>query len=193
MIGDGDCGGMKIGRGNPALVPLCPPQIPHDYSGFEPGPLRWEASDYLLELWRSLSVAIYYWQLNSLSSNLCDLWCPIYNWLIPINDSCYVDAACTMRKTQLPYCCVVWTTQKTLIWLHGTDHIENTHVAWRRTHKNSSTVALLATCVAGMFTKLLPSNVLSKSVNMCVHVHVGVRGYVHTYVPMGYWDRKSVV
>jgi hypothetical protein len=39
MIGDGDCGaigGMKTGRGNrstrrkPTLVPLCPPQIPHD-------------------------------------------------------------------------------------------------------------------------------------------------------------------
>jgi hypothetical protein len=41
MIGDGDCGeigGMKIGRGNwstrrkPAPAPLCPPQIPHDYT-----------------------------------------------------------------------------------------------------------------------------------------------------------------
>jgi hypothetical protein len=40
-IGDGDCGeigGMKIGRGNrstrrePAPAPLCPPQIPHDYT-----------------------------------------------------------------------------------------------------------------------------------------------------------------
>jgi hypothetical protein len=39
MIDDGDCGAigrMKIGRGNrstrgkPALMPLCPPQIPHD-------------------------------------------------------------------------------------------------------------------------------------------------------------------
>jgi hypothetical protein len=39
MIDDGDCGaigGMNIGRGNrstrrkPALVSLCPPQIPHD-------------------------------------------------------------------------------------------------------------------------------------------------------------------
>jgi hypothetical protein len=39
MIDDGDCGaigGMRIGRGNrrskgkPALVPLCPPQIPRD-------------------------------------------------------------------------------------------------------------------------------------------------------------------
>jgi hypothetical protein len=39
MIDDGDCGtvgGMKTGRGNrstrrkPALVPLCPPQIPYD-------------------------------------------------------------------------------------------------------------------------------------------------------------------
>jgi hypothetical protein len=38
MIDDGDCGitgGMKVGkgdrstRGKPALVPLCPPQIPH--------------------------------------------------------------------------------------------------------------------------------------------------------------------
>jgi hypothetical protein len=41
MIGEGDCeeiGGMKIGRGNrstwrkPAPAPLCPPQIPHDYT-----------------------------------------------------------------------------------------------------------------------------------------------------------------
>jgi hypothetical protein len=41
MIGDGDCGeigGMKIGSGNrstrrkPAPAPLCPPQIPHDYT-----------------------------------------------------------------------------------------------------------------------------------------------------------------
>jgi hypothetical protein len=41
MIGDGDCGeicGMKIGRGNqstrrkPAPAPLCPPQIPHDWT-----------------------------------------------------------------------------------------------------------------------------------------------------------------
>jgi hypothetical protein len=41
MIGDGNCGeidGMKIGRGNqstwrkPAPAPLCPPQIPHDYT-----------------------------------------------------------------------------------------------------------------------------------------------------------------
>jgi hypothetical protein len=41
MIGDGDCaetGGMKIGRGNrstqrkPAPEPLCPPEIPHDYT-----------------------------------------------------------------------------------------------------------------------------------------------------------------
>jgi hypothetical protein len=46
MICDSDCGeigGMKIGRGNrstrrkPAPAPLCPPQIPHDYTGFEPG------------------------------------------------------------------------------------------------------------------------------------------------------------
>jgi hypothetical protein len=30
---DDDCGaigGMRIGRGKPAAVPLCPPQIPHD-------------------------------------------------------------------------------------------------------------------------------------------------------------------
>jgi hypothetical protein len=40
MIDEGDCGaigGVKIGRGNrstrrkPALAPLCPPQIPHDF------------------------------------------------------------------------------------------------------------------------------------------------------------------
>jgi hypothetical protein len=41
MIGDGNCGeigGMKIDRGNRstrrklAPAPLCPPQIPHDYT-----------------------------------------------------------------------------------------------------------------------------------------------------------------
>jgi hypothetical protein len=48
---DGEFGGMVIGRGNrsnrrkPAPVPLCPPQIPHDLTGSEPGPPRWEASD----------------------------------------------------------------------------------------------------------------------------------------------------
>jgi hypothetical protein len=46
---DGEIGGM-IGKGNrstrrkPALVPLCPPQIPYDLTGREPGPPRWEAS-----------------------------------------------------------------------------------------------------------------------------------------------------
>jgi hypothetical protein len=43
MICDGDCGeigGIKIGRGNrstwrkPALVPFCPPQIPHAWTRF---------------------------------------------------------------------------------------------------------------------------------------------------------------
>jgi hypothetical protein len=48
---DGEFGGMKIGRGTrstwrkPAPAPLCPPQIPHDLTGSEPGPSRWEASD----------------------------------------------------------------------------------------------------------------------------------------------------
>jgi hypothetical protein len=48
---NGEFGGMKIGRGNrstrrkPAPVPLCPPQIPLDRHGIEPGPPRWEASD----------------------------------------------------------------------------------------------------------------------------------------------------
>jgi hypothetical protein len=47
---DEEIGGM-IGRGNrstrrkPAPVPLCPPQIPHNLTGREPRPLRWEASD----------------------------------------------------------------------------------------------------------------------------------------------------
>jgi hypothetical protein len=54
MIDEGDCGaigGMKIGRGNRstrrklAPAPLCPPQIPHDQTGLEPGPPRWQASD----------------------------------------------------------------------------------------------------------------------------------------------------
>jgi hypothetical protein len=48
---DGEFGGMLIGRGNQSVrrtfapVPLCPPQIPHDLTGCEPGPLRWEAGD----------------------------------------------------------------------------------------------------------------------------------------------------
>jgi hypothetical protein len=48
---DGEFGGMMIGRGSrstrrePVPVPLCPPQIPHDLTGCEPGPPRWEASD----------------------------------------------------------------------------------------------------------------------------------------------------
>jgi hypothetical protein len=49
-------GGM-IGRGNrstrrkPALVQRCSPQIPNDLIGHEAGPPRWEASNYLLEIW----------------------------------------------------------------------------------------------------------------------------------------------
>jgi hypothetical protein len=41
---DGEFGGMMIARGNrrtrrkPAPVPLCPPQIPLDLTGREPGP-----------------------------------------------------------------------------------------------------------------------------------------------------------
>jgi hypothetical protein len=41
---------MLIGKGNrstrrkSAPVPLYPPQIPHDLTGREPGPQRWEAS-----------------------------------------------------------------------------------------------------------------------------------------------------
>jgi hypothetical protein len=48
---DGESGGMMIGRGNrstrrkPAPVALCPPQIPHDVTGREPGPPRWETSE----------------------------------------------------------------------------------------------------------------------------------------------------
>jgi hypothetical protein len=48
---DGEFYETMIGRGNrntgrkSALVPLCPPQIPHDLTGREPGPPRWEASD----------------------------------------------------------------------------------------------------------------------------------------------------
>jgi hypothetical protein len=54
MIDDDDygaVGGMRIGRGNrstrrkPAPVPLCPPQIPHDLTGIEPGLPRLEAGD----------------------------------------------------------------------------------------------------------------------------------------------------
>jgi hypothetical protein len=49
--GDGEFGGIMIGKGNrsirrkPAPVPLCPPQIPHDLTGCEPGPSELEASD----------------------------------------------------------------------------------------------------------------------------------------------------
>jgi hypothetical protein len=48
---DGDFGEMMIGKGNrstqrkPAPVPLCSPHIPHDLSGREPGPPRWDASN----------------------------------------------------------------------------------------------------------------------------------------------------
>jgi hypothetical protein len=48
---DGEFCGMMIGRVNrstrrkPTPVPLCPPQIPHDLTGCEPGPPRWEASN----------------------------------------------------------------------------------------------------------------------------------------------------
>jgi hypothetical protein len=49
---DGEVGGMNgLGRGNrstgrkPALLPLCPPQIPLARPGREPGPQRLEASD----------------------------------------------------------------------------------------------------------------------------------------------------
>jgi hypothetical protein len=47
---DGEFGGMVIGKGNrstrrkPAPVPLCPLRIPHEMTGREPGPPRWEAS-----------------------------------------------------------------------------------------------------------------------------------------------------
>jgi hypothetical protein len=48
---DGELGGMMTGRGNgsirrePAPMPLCPPQTPHDLSGRKPVPPRWEAGD----------------------------------------------------------------------------------------------------------------------------------------------------
>jgi hypothetical protein len=44
-------GGMMTGRGNrnnrrkSAPFPLSPPQIPHELTGCEPGPSRWEARD----------------------------------------------------------------------------------------------------------------------------------------------------
>jgi hypothetical protein len=53
---DGEFGGMMIGRQNQstrresAPVPLYPRDIQHDMIGSEPGPPRWEATDYLLEL-----------------------------------------------------------------------------------------------------------------------------------------------
>jgi hypothetical protein len=57
---DGEVGGMySFGRGNrstrrkPAPTPLCPPQIPLARPVREPRLPRWEASDKLLQLWRS--------------------------------------------------------------------------------------------------------------------------------------------
>jgi hypothetical protein len=53
MTDDDECGavtGMRIVRGNPsiqrnpAIVPLCPPQIPHDLTWLEPVPPQWEAN-----------------------------------------------------------------------------------------------------------------------------------------------------
>jgi hypothetical protein len=48
---EGEFGGKMIGKRNgstwrkPAPVPLRPPQIPHDLTGCELGPPRWEVSD----------------------------------------------------------------------------------------------------------------------------------------------------
>jgi hypothetical protein len=48
---NGELGEMMTGKGNrntlrkPTPVPLRPPQLPHDLTGREPGPPRWEASD----------------------------------------------------------------------------------------------------------------------------------------------------
>jgi hypothetical protein len=42
---DGEFGGMVIGRRNLASVPLFLRQIPHDLTGREPGPPRWEANN----------------------------------------------------------------------------------------------------------------------------------------------------
>jgi hypothetical protein len=57
MIGDGDCGeigGMKIGRGSRSTRRNPASHFVHHKSrmtrsSFEPGPPRWEASDYPLE------------------------------------------------------------------------------------------------------------------------------------------------
>jgi hypothetical protein len=60
MTGDGDCGeigGMKIGKENRSLGENLPQRhFVHDKSdmarpGFEPGPQRWEASDYCIVLY----------------------------------------------------------------------------------------------------------------------------------------------
>jgi hypothetical protein len=52
MTDDDVCGaaGRMTGKGNrstrkPALVPLCPPQIPHDLTWARTWPPQWEAGD----------------------------------------------------------------------------------------------------------------------------------------------------
>jgi hypothetical protein len=54
MLEGDDCGaisGMNDGQGKPKYpvetyaIPLCPPQMSHDFTSLEPGPPRWKAGD----------------------------------------------------------------------------------------------------------------------------------------------------
>jgi hypothetical protein len=105
---------------------------------------------------------------SAVHSLLCCIPIPLVldSVLINFTDSRHIDAERTTQKTQLFYCCVVRTTEKTalpllrganciktLLQLRGTDHIENTSTdAWR--------------VCWNVFTEPLPNNALSKSVTI---------------------------
>jgi hypothetical protein len=61
MIGDGDCEEKLVKRGLAGETEVLGENLPQHHKshmtrpGFEPGPPRWEASDFPLELWRGLN------------------------------------------------------------------------------------------------------------------------------------------